>query len=552
VEDLFETIKNLQDKYAELSKAYAELAETNTALNTRVIKSEALVKYYEELLRLNRAKKFGPSSEKWPIVGQISLFNEVEAFADSIIIKTEDDEYQTITIKHKKRRGKRAEDFANLPVETIEYKIADDEAVCPIHGTHLHIMKKEIHRRLEIVPAQAKVIEEIQYSYVCRDCEQDGIEATILRAPMPAPLLRGSFASAGAVAFIIVQKYVNAMPLYRLSQALKYDGVNLSRQTMCNWVLESAALYLDHIYEEIKFKLLNEHDIIAADETTVQVLHEPDKAPQTKSYMWLFRTGADVDVPLVVYEYHDSRQYKHAEEFFKEHEKGCYVQCDGYDAYHNLPERFIPVGCWNHCRTHFADALKVIPDAEREGSQTMAGLSYIEAIFTLEKRFKKLTPKERYKQRLAHSKPIADAFFEWAFNVNVLPKSALGKAVGYVLDQKAYLLNVYLDGRLEFTNNISERTIRYFVIGRKNWMFSNTPNGAETSARVYSIIETAKENGLNPYEYIKYVLETAPNITYSQMDTLMPWYPMLPDYCRAPKSPPPHVQDEEGTSTVQT
>ena len=506
------------------------------------------MKYYEELLRINRAKKYGPSSEKWPLAEQINLFNEVEAFSDTIIIENEDDEFQETTLKRKKRRGKREEDFSNLPVETIEYTIPDSEAICPIHETPMHVMKKEIHRRLEIIPAQAKVIEEVQYSYACRDCDRDGIETVIMRAAMPKPLLPRSFASPGAVAFIMVQKYMNAMPLYRLSQSLKYDDINLSRQTMCNWVLECTALYLKYIFEGIKSKLLDEHDIIAADETTVQVLREPGKKPQSKSYMWMFRTGADVDVPLVVYEYHDSRQHKHAREFFSGHVKGCYVLCDGYDAYHNLPERFIAVGCWNHCRSYFVDALKVIPEADRNGSQTMAGFSYIEAIFRLEKRFKHLSPEERHKKRLEHSKPIADAFFKWAFSACVLPKSAVGKAVSYALAQKTYLLNVYLDGRLEFTNNISERTIRYFVIGRKNWLFSNSPRGADTSAKVFSIIETAREIGLNPYEYLKYVLEMAPNITdLDEMDLLMPWSPSLPDYCRVSKVPLPQTESTAPT-----
>jgi transposase len=535
LKDFFEAMMELQDKYDDLLKAHLELSDANNNLNTKCIELEALVKYYEERLRLNRAKKFGASSEKGPFAEQLSLFNEVEAFSDSVIVQTEDEEHQTTTIKRKKRRGKREEDFANLPVETIEYTIPESEAVCPVHKTPLHIMKKEIHRRLEIIPAQAKVIEEVQYSYVCRDCERNDIEATIIRAPMPLPLLHGSFASAGAVAFIMVQKYMYAMPLYRLSEALKYDNIILSRQTMCNWVLECTALYLNSIYDEIEDRLLREHDILAADETTLQVLREHGKTPQSKSYMWMFRTGADVEVPLVIYLYHASREHKHAKEFFERHENGCYVLCDGFEAYHKLPERFIPVGCWNHARTYFVDALKVIPEDKRGESLTMAAFSYFDAIFALERRFKHLTPAERFEMRLEHSKPIAEAFFEWAQGAKVLPKSLLGKAVRYALAQKAYLLNVYLDGRLEFTNNISERTIRHFVIGRKNWLFSNTPRGADTSAKIYSIIETAKENGLVPYQYLKYVLEVAPNINLSQLDILMPWSKSLPDYCRAPK-----------------
>jgi hypothetical protein len=278
---------------------------------------------------------------------------------------------------------------------------------------------------------------------------------------------------------------------------------------------------------------LLEESYLHADETTVQVLHEPNRKAQTKSYEWIYRTGGGAKRKIVVYIYKETRSWKHPQEFLKNFIG--YLHADGYEAYHHLPDGIIIVGCWAHARREWENIWKTLPEEKRKGSDADTALQYINALFKLEREFKKLTPEKRYEARLEKSKPIADAFFAWAENLGALPKTPLGKAAGYALNQREYLENVFLDGNLEFSNNRCERSVKPFVMGRKAWLFSNTPDGAEASSVMYSIIETAKENGLHPFHYIKFLLEALPNMNIGgNIDALLPWSDSLPDWCRSP------------------
>jgi hypothetical protein len=234
----------------------------------------------------------------------------------------------------------------------------------------------------------------------------------------------------------------------------------------------------------------------------------------------------------VLYEYQETRSSSHPKRFLGDF-KG-YLHTDGYRGYHCLSPNIKIVGCWSHARRKFDEAVKSAPPDERTGLPSQKGLEFCNELFRLEREYKgkKLKPEERYKARLERSKPISDAMFAWAASVGALPKSALGKAVYYLMEQRPYLENVFLDGRLELSNNRAERSIRPFVIGRKNWLFSATPKGARASAAIYSIIVTAKENGLRPSEYLKHIFETMPNITPDTYDLLLPWSKNLPENCR--------------------
>jgi hypothetical protein len=211
-----------------------------------------------------------------------------------------------------------------------------------------------------------------------------------------------------------------------------------------------------------------------------------------------------------------------------------FLHCDGYQSYHNLHSGITIVGCWFHARSYFEKILKSIPKDKRKGTDAYHGVAFVNRLFDLERDFKELSPEERYRQRLEKSKPIADAFFAWVGNLNALPKTPLGQAKHYALSQRKYLENIFLDGRLEFSNNRAERSIKSFVMGRKAWLFSNTPNGAAASSIMYSIVETAKENHLHPYQYLKFLLETLPGTTTNQLEALLPWSDSLPDWCRMP------------------
>ena len=277
-------------------------------------------------------------------------------------------------------------------------------------------------------------------------------------------------------------------------------------------------------------ELLLKESILHADETTLQVLKTKDKPTATKSYMWLYRTSGCCETPIVLYDYRPNRKAENAESFLKEF-KG-YLHTDGYKAYRGIEDVTI-VGCWAHARRRFCEALEVLPEAQRKGSTAAIGLEYCGKLYAIEKQIKDMSFEDKLKERQEQAKPLLDAFFAWAKSLrNIAPKSKLGKAVNYLIEEEPYLRRYIEDGRIEIDNNRAERSIKPFVIGRKNWLFANTPSGAKASATAFSIIETAQEQGLDPHEYLKYVFTKAPNLKDNEsIDILLPWN--APDDCRS-------------------
>ena len=509
-----------------------QLLETHvTEQSLQIAKLTALVKHYEERLLLARMQRFGSSSEKTP--GQLhfdSVFNEAEEQADP---ELPEPTYEQVVYKRKKRVGKRGEDLSGLPVERVDYELAESERVCPECGETMRDIGVTIRDELVVVPARVIHKEHAVHAYGCSKCEKHGDHTPISRAEAPAPLICNSLASPSAVAHIAVQKYVNGVPLYRQEKGFGYDNVTLSRQTMANWLIYCAENYLASVYSLLVCFLLKE-SVLHADETTVQVLREPGRSAQSMSYEWLYRTSGCSERQIVIYDYRETRSQDHPKAFL-ENFKG-YLHTDGYQAYHNLPPGITVVGCWYHARSYWRKLYDTIDGNKREGSIAERGLVYINLLFAYEEEFHDLTPDERHAKRLQYSKPVSDAFFDWAGSLSALPKSLLGEAVHYALTQRKYLENVYLDGRLELSNNRAERSIKPFVQGRKQWLFSNTPNGAKSSAILYSIIETAKANHLNPFHYLRYLLDTLPKIKASEVEFLLPWSVQLPDCCHIPRS----------------
>jgi transposase len=489
---------------------------------------ELKLKWFEEQQRLFLQKKYGRSSEKTDN-GQLSIFNEAESEAK---LEIPEPAIEEVTCKRKKQQGHREATLKELPVETVEYHLPEENQTCNCGGK-LHIMSKEVRKELKIVPAQLSVVEHVQYVYACRDCEKNNIRATIETAAMPKPPLPGSMASSSAIAYVMNEKFVKGIPLYRQEQEWQRMGIEISRQTMANWMIQSSSRWLRFIYDRMREHLLKK-DILNADETTLQVLKEPGRNADSKSYMWLYRTGRD-GPPIILYDYQTTRAAKHPIRFLKDF-KG-YLHTDGYDGYNNLPG-VIPVGCWAHARRYFIDALKAMPPKKDDKlTTTEEGLAFCNKFFEIERKLQDKTDKERYEGRMQESLPVLDEFKKWLKEKRqrVLPKSSLGKAIQYCLNQWDKLTGFLLDGRLEIDNNRSERSIKPFVIGRKNWLFSNTPKGATSSAIIYSMVETAKENGLNPLNYLKYILDTLPNTDLNNieiLDKLMPWSLTLPEECK--------------------
>jgi len=480
--------------------------------DARINELESLVKFYEEQFRLSKHRQFGASSEKSEY-DQINLFNEAESTADTNVAEPE----LTEIARHFRKRKRLVNDRLpeNLPIEVVEHDIPPDEQVCTECGGDLHVMGRDKRRELVIIPAQVKIREHVRKVYACRDCEKDEYGVPIIKAPIDNPVIKGSFASPEAIAHIMCQKFVMGAPLYRQEQDWNRQGIMLSRQTMSNWLIKATEDWLEPIYDALREVLLANYTELHADETTLQVLREPGKSAQSKSYMWLYRTsgynrhGMEVNNPIVLYEYQPDRKAKHPAEFLKGY-KG-YLHTDGYEVYHGLPNEIIIVGCWAHARRKFDEALKALPEKDREGSNALLGKRYCDKLFELERKFSEMPPDERFKKRQESSKPVMDEFFAWLGVLNAAPKTPIGTAAKYALGQREYLEHYLLNGRLEINNNRAERSIKPFVIDRKNFLFANTPRGAKASAIMFSIIETAKENKLNPFSYLTYIFQNAPN-----------------------------------------
>ncbi|OCN01268.1 transposase [Clostridium sp. W14A] len=510
-------------------------AENNTEiaeLKARVSELEKLVKYYEEQFRISKHRQFGASSEKSEYdFNQLSIFNEAEFFADANAAEPELVEVE----KHYRKRTRLTTDRLpeDLPVEVVEYDLPQSEQICPECGGLLHVMGHETRRELVIIPAQVKIREHVRKIYACRDCEKDACGVPILKSQTDEPVIKGSFASPETIAHLMTQKFVMGSPLYRQEKEFKQNGIMLSRQTMSNWLIHAAEDWLAPIYNALQ-EILCTHDVLHADETTLQVLREPGKTAQSKSYMWLYRTSGDAKHPIVLYDYQPDRRAKRPAEFLKNF-KG-YLHTDGYDGYHSLKEDITVIGCWAHARRKFDEALKALPERDREGSNVLRGKRYCDRLFGFEREFENLKPEDRYLKRQKYSKPLLDEFFAWASALNATPKSGIGIAVHYALSQRKYLERYILDGRLEISNNRAERSIKPFVIDRKNFLFANTPRGAKASAVMFSIIETAKENGLNPYSYLTCIFKNAPNCCdwpndAEALQSLLPWF--APDRCKS-------------------
>lgn len=368
--------------------------------------------------------------------------------------------------------------------------------------------KEVVREELKIIPAQVVIVQHVRYTYSCRNCEKTGMEAPVIKAPVKNAVIKGGFASPDAVAYIMTQKYLMDIPLYRQEKDFERRDILLSRQTMANWIMKSSEMWLKPIYDVLHKRLINS-EAAHADETTVQVLKELGKKPQSKSYMWLYRTGRYEEEQAALYDYRRSRNAKYAEEFLEGF--SGYLHCDGYQAYKGLKNVTL-VQCWAHSGRKFDEALTCLKTEDRKDSKAAIGLAYCDKLFKIERDIKDLPPDEKYIKRQELSKPVLDEFFTWLNSLNPAKQSHLGKAVSYTLNQWNNLQNFLLDGRLDISNNSAEHLAKSFAVCRKNFLFSNTPRGAHASAVVMSVIETAKLNKIDPFKYLTYIFHMAPQL----------------------------------------
>jgi transposase len=496
-----------------------ELVDLVNKQASQIEQLQEKVRWFEEQFHLTRHRQFGASSER-SVKEQPNLFNEAEAIAEAGPV--EEAIHQTITYERKKPGRKPIP--KDLPMERIEYRLPEEEQICTACGGHLHEMSEELRHEVKLVPAQVKIVQHARFVYGCRNCEKNSIEVPIKTAKAPRPVIEKGLASPSAVAYVMTMKFVDGVPLYRQEQHYARLGIDLSRGVLSNWMIKGSE-WLELIYGRLKQKLL-EQEVLHADESTLQVLKEPGRAAESQSYMWLYRTGC-VGPPIVLFEYQPSREGEHPRKFLAGF-KG-YLHVDGYPGYHDIPDVTL-AGCWAHLRRKFDEALKGLPPKQRASGGTKAreALEQINRLFAIERELKQLSPEDRLKSRALRSRPVVEGFRNWLDDIKamVLPKSLFGQAVQYGHNQWQKLIRFLEDGRIELDNNRAERSIKPFVIGRKNWMFCNTPKGAHASAIIYSLVESAKENRLNPYAYLNYLFEKLPNLDSrgnEVLDQLLPW-----------------------------
>ena len=486
-----------------------------------------------EQVILGKQNRFGRSSEKMgdtsqicfcEVDGTIVFFNEAEAVCD--LNAAEPDDLELKSPKQPKHKGKKEADLSGLPVRRIDHYLSEEELEAEFGVRGWKQLPDAISRKYHFVPAKVEVEEHHIGVYASKTDEH------MVKADHPKALLHGSLVSPSLGAAIINGKYVNAVPLYRLEQEFQRYGLQITRQNMANWCIRLAEEYLSVLYDHLH-KVLYSYHVIQADETPVLVNHDGRKAG-SKSWMWVYRSGhLYQDRQIVLYEYQQTRNASHPREFLKGYDGICVT--DGYQVYHTLEkelEELTIAGCWVHCRRRFDEALKLVLKSYQKESNAFLLMKQIQAIYREEGKLNDLSSDERLKQRQVVIKPLVDAFFTYLKTINVSKKDKSGDAIGYALNQEKYLRVFLTDGDVPIDNNASERAIRGFCIGKKNWQMIDTINGAKSSAIIYSIVETAKANNLKPFDYVQYLLEEIPkhmnDRDCSFLEDLLPWSEKLP------------------------
>ena len=519
---------------AEVAELIRPLAQSVELLQKENAALKRKLEHMNEVFANAQRARFGQSSEKKTYVlseDQMSLFNEAESCQDH---KAEEPAEETFTVKAHARKKKRTIDelAKNLPVEEIVIDLPESKLTCDkCGGTFQLIGKKLIRREMIIIPQQEKILEYYSCTYACDQCEKDTGFAHIISTRTPPPLMKHSLASA-STADVMTKKYVDGVPLARQEKIWARQGVELSRATLANWVIQCTQTWLKPLYKHMKQQLLTQ-SVIHADETVVQVLKEDGKAATSESRMWVYANNDRSGKPIRYFEYQPDRSGKHAAAFLKGF-SGCLVT-DGYAGY-NQVDGVIRCGCWSHMRRYWREAMP--KGATKETSKAALGYDYCNKLFALEKKFSKMSDVIRKTARQVEAEPLLEAYWWWLETLDPAPGSKLADAVTYAKNQKKFL-NAFLEhGEVDISNNLAENAIRPFVQGRKAWLFCDTPKGADSSAIVYSIVETAKANGLDPYTYLKLLLTELPylgkNPASDKLDLSMPWTAAVRKNCILP------------------
>jgi transposase len=499
-----------------LQALVTSLRQTTQEQQEKIQRQSSVIEQLVEQIKLGRHKQFGPSSEQWR--DQMWLFNEAEAIADAEPCG-EEAEADTGTIEvpaHRRKRGGRKVLPPELPRIEVIHELPMSERTCAHDGAELEIIGESVTEQLDIIPAQVRVIRHIRRKYACPCCD-----GTILTAPLPAQPIPKSRVSPGLLAYIITNKYVDALPLYRQQQIFDRLGVEISRSNLASWVIQAGRL-VQPLINLMRDRLLA-GGYIQMDETTIQVLKEPGKTAQSQSYLWVQR-GGPPEHPLILYDYDPSRSQSVPKRLLDGFEG--YLQTDGYAGYEAVGAwpKVIQVGCFAHARRKFHEATRG-QSKKRKSTIAWRGMKYIQALYGIEREVKDAKPEVRYQARREKANPILAEMRAWLDEVlpQVPPTTLTGKALNYLHSQWPKLDRYLDDSRLYIDNNWVENAIRPFVVGRKNFLFCDTVSGAHASANLYSLIETAKANGREPYAYLRQVFTELPGAkTVEQIEALLP------------------------------
>lgn len=465
------------------------------------------------------------------------------------------DEKKTIQVKGytaaRKSKATREELYANLPVREILCPVPEAERFCDwCNGEMTPLKPTFVREELRITPAKVERIRYMQEVLICPECKKDQ-DGTFKKGAVPSGLLPHSPASASAVAFVIFSKAFLSLPYYRQESSFEQLGAKIPRETLANWCILTTEKYLLPIYWYLHSELIK-RDVIHADETTCQVLREEGKTAQSTSYMWIYRSGTDGLPGIVMYEYQPGRGGIYPQHFLT----GFHglLQCDGYQGY-NKVEDVLLACCMAHCRRKFYEALpterkksfklldinspEAIKDPEipqqnlEKYIPAEIGVAYCNKLFYLEREFKELLPEDRKARRLEQEVPILDNFWNWIETLNSTKGSKLEKAVNYAQNHRDSLCTYLKDGRLELSNNSAERCAKSYSIGRKNSLFHTSVAGANASAVIYSLVETAKANNLNVFQYIYTLLLYMPGYKNGSagIEQLLPWSDFIKEHC---------------------
>lgn len=532
-------INELLDANSQLNTTVKHLVDALTQKDKALADMQTRLDEMTEELKLLRKKLFGSSTEHMsnPYVNSDQLtiypFLGIEPEKEPEPIEAEYIEIQGYT-KSKKAKSTLKEQFSNIPVKQVFIdSLSDEDKLCPACGTEMQPIGTEIIRREVIhVKPSMYMLEYVGTTYGCPVCKDTEDPQFVKDNKAPAALIKGSYTSPSLTSWVLYEKFAKSVPFYRLEKSLEELGAKISRTTMANWAIQCNSLYFKHLTDYFHRELLK-RKYLMMDETPIQVLHEPGRTPESKSYVWLMRSGNDGLPPIIYYRYAPTRSGDVALDLTDGIQPGTYLMCDGFSGYNKLKD-VRRCTCYAHIRRYFYEAIPAGHDRDIT-NPAVQGVMYCNKLFSYENKYaeRHYKPETIKKRRVKDEKPVIEAFLDWADKQVVTGNSKFSKALTYFKNRRNDLMTYLEDGHCSLSNNWSENSIRPVTVGRKNWLFSSSVDGAEASMNIYTIIEMAKLHGLNRQKYIEYILEHRPSaeMTDEELSLLAPWNKDVQETC---------------------